>query len=537
MDTNRGVKDNRSRWTVIAIAVFKFAVVLAILEILQIMALSYVLPDFHFFPQLRHVIGNYFFWIWFAFVILFAWRWKSRIFWMGLVMAILSCLPGYIYDQMHLARELRFGPHSDYFWGNYQARFWNEVHWWPALILMSTGLLAFIIELFRLKKKPPFATFSPGPARNLLKPLSFFILSFPSLILGIDGGLRSGEVSNPNYLSIPASMVYFEGVKPRVVTWNRRPYRAIIWDFEAGEKLFTTTGPGRGFKANSGLPAINGSILAEESSSDHHIYFADLKSGSVIKSEKAAPYIGVVPGIRNEFWSFGERILRRWNGLSGKIISEHELPENSPEIRDLAVSSDGKRLLIYHYNGVRTVDATTADLIRSIDFKYQGLRSSPGFLSWNSESHDLSLVFLMEVGPNYQPFIFQLFEIDAQIWDMEKGSSIGSIRAPNRFFLRPVFGMQRFNPPMIKASAFSPDKTMFLTCSEDGAARIYDVKSQKMLHEFTTTPAIYLISGAFSPDSTKVLAGSSNGNVFLWDIESGDLIMRRSFWKDYKAGR
>jgi len=75
----------------------------------------------------------------------------------------------------------------------------------------------------------------------------------------------------------------------------------------------------------------------------------------------------------------------------------------------------------------------------------------------------------------------------------------------------------------IYAVALSPDNSKILTGSQDGAARLWDMKGNLIIAYNGHTGDI--ISVAFSPDGQKILTSSLDGTARLWDI-SGKPILR-----------
>lgn len=90
----------------------------------------------------------------------------------------------------------------------------------------------------------------------------------------------------------------------------------------------------------------------------------------------------------------------------------------------------------------------------------------------------------------------------------------------------------------ITSGAFSPDGTRFVTASEDGTARVWDVQTGSELSIFQghrsdalSQPYRFLdlrrkiTSVSFSPDGTRVATGSWDQTVRVWDAQTGGQIV------------
>src|SRR5207247_1307159 len=71
-------------------------------------------------------------------------------------------------------------------------------------------------------------------------------------------------------------------------------------------------------------------------------------------------------------------------------------------------------------------------------------------------------------------------------------------------------------------ASFSPDGSRVVTCSGNGAARLWDAASGRPL-----TPAVRhhrtgVVRAAFSPDGRRVVTASKDGTARVWDAASGE---------------
>lgn len=69
--------------------------------------------------------------------------------------------------------------------------------------------------------------------------------------------------------------------------------------------------------------------------------------------------------------------------------------------------------------------------------------------------------------------------------------------------------------------AFSPDGTGFLTGSDDGTVRLWNLQGRELKRFKASTTSVYTV--AFSRDGERVLAGYADGSSFVWDLEGNEL--------------
>ena len=75
----------------------------------------------------------------------------------------------------------------------------------------------------------------------------------------------------------------------------------------------------------------------------------------------------------------------------------------------------------------------------------------------------------------------------------------------------------------VTSVAFSPDGKTLATGDWDGTARLWDVDTTTLIHEFTAhNGRVYSV--AFSPDGKTLATGGEDGNLRLWDVDTTTLI-------------
>jgi WD40 repeat protein len=75
----------------------------------------------------------------------------------------------------------------------------------------------------------------------------------------------------------------------------------------------------------------------------------------------------------------------------------------------------------------------------------------------------------------------------------------------------------------VSAASYSPDGKLVLVASEDGSARLFDAKSQRLVRTLRRAGAPLLDAG-FSADGRRIVAGGENGEVQVWNASSGALL-------------
>jgi WD40 repeat protein len=108
------------------------------------------------------------------------------------------------------------------------------------------------------------------------------------------------------------------------------------------------------------------------------------------------------------------------------------------------------------------------------------------------------------------------------VWDLQTGKIISSpaVRDGAR----------------VNACVFSPDGTMLATASDDGSARVWDVRSGTArfgaLRHTLGNEAEAISALAFSRDGKRIATGSDDGSVIVWDAANGRELSERLSHRD-----
>ena len=73
-------------------------------------------------------------------------------------------------------------------------------------------------------------------------------------------------------------------------------------------------------------------------------------------------------------------------------------------------------------------------------------------------------------------------------------------------------------------AVFSPNGKQVLTVSEDGTARLWDLRSGRQLQVFYEPTGESMNSAWFSPDGTEIVTSSNDGTARIWSVATGALV-------------
>jgi len=165
------------------------------------------------------------------------------------------------------------------------------------------------------------------------------------------------------------------------------------------------------------------------------------------------------------------------------------------EIRKIALTPDGKTLLVASANGVHLYDIESLEGKRiDVDAYCNDLVIDPSGIHLALASNTV-----------------------LQIWDISTGQVIHTLDNIGPYF----------------SVAFNADGS-WLAAGSKYSVRIWDVETGNLLHEFLTGTE-KVLTVAFSPDGTQLLSGGgyieSSYTVQLWDINSNSILFNLDDWE------
>ena len=181
-----------------------------------------------------------------------------------------------------------------------------------------------------------------------------------------------------------------------------------------------------------------------------------------------------------------------WNITDGKSEGFWSISESN--IRDIAVSNNGRYLLIGQSNG-KVVHINT-DNGRRLEFL--------------GHQEKINAVDMM---PNGRVAISGSNDFVAYVWDTQSGQVI-----------------YRFNhPSRVTMVALDPRGRYAFTADSKKSANIWDLKTGKLVSQLNYFNRQEVFSSVqFSPDGTKLLTGAPSRKVSIWAIATGD---RLTSWR------
>lgn len=124
------------------------------------------------------------------------------------------------------------------------------------------------------------------------------------------------------------------------------------------------------------------------------------------------------------------------------------------------------------------------------------------------DSDHLSSISAVAFSPNGESILTGSYDKTARLWNVKSQKIINTFSA---------------HQDAVWAVTFSPNGQSILTGSDDKTARLWDVKSGKLIHTFRIhLEAVRAV--AFSPDGQFILTGSTDQTARLWNLQSKKLI-------------
>jgi WD40 repeat protein len=206
--------------------------------------------------------------------------------------------------------------------------------------------------------------------------------------------------------------------------------------------------------------------------------------------------------------------LKVWAADSGRLLriintrTSREDPVKDPianGVRSIAYAPDGKLLVSGMWGGaLKLWNVTSAIPIGTIAGHSATVTSvafSPDGLHIVSGSRDNTI----------------------RLWDTASRDLLRTFEPASRDASKLPEMIQALLPAAVGAVVFSPDGSRILSGNGDGAVRIWETASGKILH-ILTGHSSGVNTVAFSPDGSLALSGGGDRTVRLWDSRSGKLI-------------
>lgn len=299
--------------------------------------------------------------------------------------------------------------------------------------------------------------------------------------------------------------------------------------------------------------------------------------GDLINNAGSAHDIAFSSHEKNILISYNSDTTKIWDSESREQVGDL----NHLSVNDIALSSDGKKIITTSGNNIKVWDVDSykflTDLTRLANLKklYAIAPDAEKILGITEDNHckilevgsgkviadltnninsDLSdgiyQVSTAAFSPNGKDIFIGSYKRAAEIRDASSGRYIAKISRLPDFFLDAVFspdGKKIFvaledntarildalsgktiatpniNVQVTKAS-FSPDSRKIITVLVDHTAKIWDAGSGKLLAELVGH-GNSVVSGVFSPDGKKVVTGSYDKTAKIWDVASGKIII------------
>jgi WD40 repeat protein len=218
-----------------------------------------------------------------------------------------------------------------------------------------------------------------------------------------------------------------------------------------------------------------------------------------------------------------DRLVRLWNGVSGKRI--HELAGHRGRVLDVAIAPDGAEIVSVSTDSTARVwDAATGSLVapllghtnfvRTVDFSPDGLAVVTGSDDGTARTWSPAGRRLATLAGHDGPVLDARFSPDG--FSVLTGGADGTVRLWDA----------GTRPQLLPSELEPPEPTGTIATSLDGAKAMADGDIARIERADGTTAELTghrlaITSVSFSPDGVRLVTASRDYGVVLWDVQSG----------------
>jgi WD40 repeat protein len=219
----------------------------------------------------------------------------------------------------------------------------------------------------------------------------------------------------------------------------------------------------------------------------------DAATGKLVRrySHPGLLSLAFTPDLKTIVTGGRDRTARLWDAGAGEVLRTFQPGES--EVDTVAISPDGKTVLVGCERGIRVWDADSGRLIGRLE----GHGRIPG--------HRGCIVTATAFSPDGRTLATGGQDRTARLWDATTGQPKG----------RPLQ-----HQGLVRAVAFSPDGQTLATGGQDQTTRLWDVSTGAL-----RVPPLFhqdVVSClAFSADGRNLLTGSHDRTARLWDVQTG----------------
>ena len=266
-----------------------------------------------------------------------------------------------------------------------------------------------------------------------------------------------------------------------------------------------------------------GKSLLATASEDGTARLWDVKSGQMVAvCPHGAPITRLVFARDGQtFVTYGNGVACFWDAATGQRIAKNTLAATRNALNNTAFACDGNVVSTFVYSGkAQAWDMRTGALKNTYDWQGDSIRRYGRPLTFTPDGK--AVLFEREEQEDADPASAPKRRykiVTFELVDAQTGKS-ASVLQPFE---------QRADQSYSPAIVFSPDGALIAMGGEDGIARLWNLRTGKLLPILRGAKLpVQLL--AFSPDSRRLatasrqFAGEITGDVALWDIAAGRLL-------------